>query len=66
VLEGLPRPPIDPILAFGSIVRAEMGPDKIDLAIGVYRDESGRTPIMAAVVEAERRLLVCANNEGFG
>jgi aspartate aminotransferase len=65
-LRRFPRPPIDPIRALDSIVRADVRPDKIDLAIRVDRDESGRTPIMAAVVEAERRLLVCANNEGLG
>lgn len=30
--------------------------DKIDLGVGVYRDESGRTPVMAAVKAAERFL----------
>ena len=55
MFEALPVPPIDPILALGSVVRADARPDKIDLGIGVYRDESGRTPIMGAVAEAERR-----------
>jgi aromatic-amino-acid transaminase len=31
--------------------------DKIDLGVGVYRDESGNTPVMAAVKAAEKRLL---------
>jgi aspartate aminotransferase len=41
VLEALPVPPIDPILALGSAVRADACADKIDLGIGVYRDEHG-------------------------
>jgi aspartate/tyrosine/aromatic aminotransferase len=57
MLETLATPPIDPILALGIAARADTRPDKIDLGIGVFRDEDGRTPIMVAVTEAERRLL---------
>jgi aspartate/tyrosine/aromatic aminotransferase len=65
VLEALPVPPIDPILALGSAVRADARADKIDLGIGVYRDEHGRTPIMAAVAEAERRLLAARTTKTY-
>jgi aspartate/tyrosine/aromatic aminotransferase len=65
VFEALPVPPIDPILALGSVVRADARPDKIDLGIGVYRDESGRTPIMGAVAEAERRLLAARTTKAY-
>jgi aspartate aminotransferase len=37
--------------------REDDRPDKVDLGIGVYKDDAGNTPIMAAVHEAERRLL---------
>lgn len=65
MFEALPVPPIDPILALGSVVRADARPDKIDLGIGVYRDESGRTPIMGAVAEAERRLLAARTTKAY-
>jgi aspartate/tyrosine/aromatic aminotransferase len=52
VFEQLPVPPIDRYFARGSAIRADVRPRKIDLGIGASRDESGRTPIMAAVVEA--------------
>jgi aspartate aminotransferase len=32
-------------------------PHKVDLGVGVYRDDGGITPIMAAVRESERRLV---------
>lgn len=57
MLEALPTPPVDPILALGGAVRSDPRSDKLDLGIGVFRDEAGHTPIMGVVREAERRLL---------
>ncbi len=47
----------DPILAVAAAYRADPRPDKVDLGVGVYKDEQGRTPIMRAVKAAETRLL---------
>ncbi|MEU9039302.1 aromatic amino acid transaminase [Streptomyces sp. NPDC048352] len=56
MLELLPPPPTDPLwdltYEFGSDERAE----RLNLVLGVYRDQTGRTPVMAAVREAEIRL----------
>ena len=46
----------DGILALMSLYRDDPRADKIDLGVGVYRDETGATPVMRAVREAERRL----------
>ena len=43
----------DPILGLMALYRQDQNPKKIDLGVGVYRDETGATPIMAAVTEAE-------------
>ncbi|MGB1885554.1 MAG: aromatic amino acid transaminase [Gammaproteobacteria bacterium] len=45
----------DPILGLMAAYREDAHPQKIDLGVGVYRDDSGATPIMAAVNEAEQR-----------
>lgn len=50
-----PRAP-DPLLKVMKAFRDDPRSDKIDLGVGVYRDESGNTPIMVAVKEAEARL----------
>lgn len=50
------RPP-DPLLKLIKAFRDDARADKIDLGVGVYRDQSGNTPIMAAVKQAEQRLL---------
>lgn len=46
----------DPILGIIAAHAADSNPNKMDLGIGVYRDERGNTPILECVVEAERIL----------
>ncbi|HRP80246.1 MAG TPA: aromatic amino acid aminotransferase, partial [Aquamicrobium sp.] len=46
----------DGILALMGLYRDDPRSGKIDLGVGVYRDETGATPVMRAVREAERRL----------
>ena len=43
----------DPILGLIALANKDHNPHKIDLGVGVYKDESGVTPIMAAVKIAE-------------
>ncbi len=48
----------DPILSLMAAYRADPDPHKVDLGIGVYRDERGETPVLAAVRRAEQALYV--------
>ncbi|MFO7286387.1 MAG: aspartate/tyrosine/aromatic aminotransferase [Gammaproteobacteria bacterium] len=48
-----PLPP-DAILGMMALYRADPDPRKIDLSVGVYQDEEGRTPILESVKRAER------------
>ncbi len=57
MFEALKPLPQDPILQLMQTFREDTRPDKVDLGIGVYKDDAGNTPIMTAVHEAERRLL---------
>jgi aromatic-amino-acid transaminase len=57
MIETLTVKPPDPLLKIIKMFRDDPRRDKLDLGVGVYRDESGVTPIMKAVKEAERRLL---------
>lgn len=57
MLEHLVSLPPDPILGLSAAYQADGRPIKMDLGVGVYRNEAGETPIMAAVREAESRLL---------
>jgi aspartate aminotransferase len=49
--------PPDPILGLIAAHAADSNPKKIDLGIGVYRDEQGNTPMLDCVVKAEKILL---------
>jgi aspartate aminotransferase len=53
----LPVAPADPILSLSAAFERDPDPRKIDLGIGVYRDESGRSPVLASVKRAEGWLL---------
>ncbi|HEV2444035.1 MAG TPA: amino acid aminotransferase [Steroidobacteraceae bacterium] len=57
MLEHLDRLPPDPILGVMAAFRADSDPRKVDLGVGVYRDDAGETPVMRAVREAERELI---------
>lgn len=47
----------DPILRLIDLHRRDERPGKIDLGVGVYRAETGTTPVMEAVRAAQRMLL---------
>lgn len=56
MFETLQPAPPDKILALIGLYRADPRPNKVDLGVGVYRDGAGRTPVLRAVREAEKRL----------
>lgn len=57
MLDRLNSVPPDPILGVIAAHAADSNPRKIDLGVGVYRDEAGNTPILDSVREAERTLI---------
>ncbi len=58
MFESLRAVPADPILNLSVLYRQDTNPNKVDLGVGVYKDETGHTAIMAAVSRAQERLLV--------
>ena len=57
MFESLERLQADAILGLMADYRADGDPQKVDLGVGVYRDEHGQTPILAAVRRAETQML---------
>ncbi len=57
MFETLDTLPPDPILGVTAAFRRDTYPLKVDLGVGVYRDEHGTTPVPAAVREAEQAML---------
>lgn len=56
MLETLTRVPPDPILGVSAAFQADPSPDKVDLGVGVYKDEQGKTPVPRAVRTAEQEV----------
>ncbi|KQN76940.1 amino acid aminotransferase [Devosia sp. Leaf64] len=75
MFETLSKAPGDKILALMGEYAADSRPTKIDLGVGVYKDEKGVTPVMTSVRKAEEKILSnektktylgIAGNKGFG
>lgn len=49
--------PGDPLLALIVAHQQDPNPKKIDLGVGVYKDDHGRTPILESVKKAEARMV---------
>jgi len=46
--------PADPLLGLSALYREDPNPQKVDLGVGVYKDEYGLAPVMQAVKQAEQ------------
>jgi aspartate/tyrosine/aromatic aminotransferase len=57
MFESVPGVPPDPIFSLVAQFRNDPRPDKVNLTVGTWKDEHGRTPVMACVKQAEARLL---------
>lgn len=55
----------DPILGMMAAFREDPRDQKVDLSVGVYQDESGHTPVMRAVTEAEQRILASQTTKTY-
>jgi aspartate aminotransferase len=57
MFERLERMPDDPILGLMAAYRADGDARKVDLGVGVYRNDKGETPVLDAVRKAESAVL---------
>jgi len=55
----------DPILGLMAAFRADPDPRKVDLGVGVYRDDRGETPVLEAVRRAESALLARQSTKSY-
>jgi aspartate aminotransferase len=65
MFSSLPVAPPDAILGLAEAFKKDPNLGKINLSVGVYKDEQGNTPILACVKEAERRLLANEKSKGY-
>ncbi|MFT5789707.1 MAG: aromatic-amino-acid transaminase [Shewanella sp.] len=57
--------PADPILGLTDAFKADPREDKVNLGVGIYKDESGKTPILKAVKLAEEKLLATEKTKSY-
>lgn len=55
----------DSILGLMAKYRADTSPIKVDLGVGVYRDPSGNTPVLACVRQAEQAVLAAQTTKSY-
>lgn len=65
MFENVQIAPPDPILGLTEAFKADNNPNKINLSVGVYQDASGKTPVLATVKEAEKRILEQENSKSY-
>jgi aspartate aminotransferase len=65
MLSLLPTAEPDPLWDLTREFEQDHRPGKIDLVVGVYRDASGKTPVMRAVREAEAELAAAARSKSY-
>jgi aspartate aminotransferase len=65
MFEQLPPAGQDPLMQALELVRRDRDPDKVDLSIGVYMDDSGRSIVLPSVKRAEERLLATQPSKSY-
>ncbi|WP_420005984.1 aromatic amino acid transaminase [Arenibacterium sp. LLYu02] len=57
--------PVDPIMIGADLFAQDPRPDKLNLTVGIYQDDQGRTPILEAVKRAEQRLVETQDSKSY-
>jgi aromatic-amino-acid transaminase len=65
MFDSLTAQPQDSLLKLIRLYADDTRPDKIDVGVGVYRNEAGETPVLAAVKAAEARLLAEQDSKSY-
>lgn len=65
MFEQVSMAPADPILGLTDAFKKDPRSEKINLGVGIYKNENGQTPILATVKEAEKRLLATEQTKSY-
>jgi aromatic-amino-acid transaminase len=65
MFEHVSLAPADPILGLSDAFKKDIRPERINLGVGIYKNESGQTPILATVKEAEKRILASEMTKSY-
>jgi aspartate aminotransferase len=65
MFQSIERRPPDPILGLSAAYKNDTNPKKVDLGVGVYKDEAGNCPVMRAVKTAENTLWQTEDSKSY-
>jgi len=65
MFEAIQSAPRDAILGLNATFREDPRSNKINLTVGVYQDENGKTPLLECVRTAEQRLAEAASSKSY-
>ena len=65
IFNAVEMAPRDPILGLNELFVADARPTKVNLGVGVYLDDSGKIPLLAAVKAAEKARLEAMPARGY-
>jgi aromatic-amino-acid transaminase len=65
MFQSLPEAKPDAILKLLALFREDQRENKLDLGVGVYKDENGATPVMKAIKAAEKQLLESQDTKSY-
>lgn len=65
MFEQISAAPDDPILGLTEAFKSDHRTDKVNLGVGIYKDEAGQTPILATVKKAETTLLANEKTKSY-
>lgn len=65
MFQTIERRPPDPILGLSAAYKNDTNPKKVDLGVGIYKDEAGNCPVMSAVKKAEHKLWETEDSKSY-
>ena len=65
MFESVPVNPPDSIFGLNEEFKRDPNPDKVNLTVGMYQDETGKTPVMAAVSKAIERIAAAGQSRVY-
>ncbi|HPG00754.1 MAG TPA: amino acid aminotransferase [Kiritimatiellia bacterium] len=65
LFEKITQAPPDAILGLTEAFKKDTNPGKVNLGVGVYVDDEGRTPVLRTVKESERRLIESEKTKSY-
>ncbi|MCL1142567.1 amino acid aminotransferase [Shewanella gaetbuli] len=65
IFSQVKQAPADPILGLTDAFKADTRAHKVNLGVGIYKDEAGQTPVLSSVKKAEAKLLEIEKSKNY-